>query len=92
MKSTRPDLENLQRVIDGGGLSIATIGSVGCVAAASDGARCLAMLARRPDESLIHLLQRLDDAVATAIRTGDRIDEINAPSEPAPSRTKKSRR
>jgi len=77
IKPTRRSLENLQRVIDAGGLSIATIESVGCVAAASDGARCLAMLARRPNESLVDLLQRFDDAVATALKTGDRIDEIN---------------
>jgi hypothetical protein len=92
VKPTIPDLEHLQLVIEGGGFSIAIVGHVGCVAAASDGDRCLAMLARRPDESLIDLLRRLDDAVAIALKTGERIDEINAPITSAPSQTKKSRR
>ena len=38
------------------------------------------MLRRKPRESLLDLLQRLDTAVALAKSTGKRVDEINTAS------------
>jgi hypothetical protein len=39
------------------------------------------MLERRPGESLMALLQRLDTAIAEAYETGICTDEINPPAE-----------
>lgn len=52
------------------------------VAVAHDGHNTLAMLRRRPEESVIQLLQRLDAAIGTFYESGKRTDEVN----PAPSK------
>jgi len=39
------------------------------------------MLQRRPGETLLALLQRLDQAIASAYDDGEFIDEINSPPE-----------
>jgi hypothetical protein len=38
------------------------------------------MLRKRSDETLEQLLARLDAAIATARRSGNRVDEINKPN------------
>jgi hypothetical protein len=94
---TTIDLPALAELIeDGGSFSISTLAEYGCVAAASDGDNCLAMLARRDDESLSALLKRLDAAIVEAAETGTNIDEVNEPAEPTASperkQTRRSRR
>ena len=73
-------LENIEFLIDGNGdITIGQVGSIRCVATAADEDQCLAMLQRRPGESLMELLQRLDAAIADAYENGVYIDEVNTP-------------
>ena len=54
-------MNNIETLIDeGGSISIADLAPIGCVAAASDGSNCLAMLVRCDGESLSDLMARLD--------------------------------
>jgi hypothetical protein len=55
------------------------VGPVRCAATAADEDQCLAMLVRRPNESLAKLLQRLDAAIADAYENNVFVDEINPP-------------
>lgn len=64
-------------VRSGGDITIGRIGPVRCGAAASDGDQQLAMLVRRPRESLEQLLTRLDAAIGKAWDEEEYIDEIN---------------
>jgi hypothetical protein len=64
---------------DGGQIMLGTVKPIVGAAVAHDGRQTLAMLKRRPDETVEQLLQRLDRAVYTAIDTGARVDEINQP-------------
>ena len=74
-----PDLPNLAALLaDEGDINVGYLRPVGQVAIASDPHQPLAMLRRRPDESLAEVLQRLDAAVATAVECGEFTDEINA--------------
>jgi hypothetical protein len=94
--------ENIEALIDGeGDITIGSVASIPCVATAADHHQCLAMLVRRPGESLQDLLQRLDSAIASAYEEENYIDEVNAPAAPAAplkrrtakkKRTAKSRR
>jgi hypothetical protein len=86
--------ENIEALIDSGegDITIGSVASIPCVATAADDCQCLAMLVRRPGESLHALMQRLDAAIAYAWEDGDYIDEVNAAPEPAPKRAAKSRR
>ena len=59
---------------------VGTIAPIKGAAVAHDGKKTLAMLRRRPHESLPALLIRLDTAVATALTSGSRVDEINTAS------------
>jgi hypothetical protein len=61
----------------GGDVTIGRIGPVRCAAAAADGDQSLAMLVRRPRESLGELLDRLDKAIGKAWDEEEYIDEIN---------------
>lgn len=61
----------------GGQIMLGTIAPVHGAAVAHDGHRTLVMLRRRPAESAASLLNRLDAAIATAQKTGSRVDEIN---------------
>ena len=71
-------LNNIELLIDGSGeISIGRVGSVRCAACASDENQSLAMLARRPGESLFELLKRLDRAVEDAMERQVFADEIN---------------
>ena len=68
-----------------GAITLNDMPPVGCIAAAADNHTCYAMLARRPGETVLQLLQRLDRAIATAADTAITIDEVNPP-EGFPSR------
>jgi hypothetical protein len=71
---------NIELLIDGNGdITIGAVGPIRCAATAADEDQCLAMLVRRPGESLSELLQRLDAAIADAYEKNVFVDEINAP-------------
>ena len=73
-------LANLDFLIDGNGdITIGRVGPIPCVATAADEDQCLAMLVRRPGETLTDLLQRLDAAIEDAYENGVYVDEVNAP-------------
>ncbi len=59
--------ENIEFLIDGNGeITVGAVGPIRCAATAVDEDQCLAMLVRRPGESLVDLLQRLDAAIGDA--------------------------
>jgi hypothetical protein len=62
-----------------GAITLNDMPPIGCIAAAADKHICYAMLARRPDETVLELLKRLDKAIATAAETSTTIDEVNPP-------------
>ena len=71
-------LPNIEDLIDEGGqITVGHLHPIPCVAVANDESNTLAMLRRRPDESLQQLLERLDTAIAQARDTETFIDEIN---------------
>ncbi len=71
-------LENIEFLINGNGeVTLGRCGYVRCAATASDDDQGLAMLARRPGESLLELLQRLDAAIEDAYEHNIFADEIN---------------
>lgn len=73
-------MKNVETLIDeGGDISIGPVPPLLCVAAASDGHNCLAMLVRRDGESLQALLKRLDKAIAMAWSDDQFTDEVNGP-------------
>ena len=74
----QPPLANIAALIeDGGQITIGALHPIECAAIANDDQDCLAMLQRKPGETLPQLLERLDAAIATARTTGDFTDEIN---------------
>lgn len=75
---TTIDLPALACLIDdNGSFSISYLAKIGCIAAASDGKNTLAMLRRKPEESFIDLLKRLDEAIVKAAETQTCVDEVN---------------
>jgi hypothetical protein len=79
-------LANIESLIDGNGdITIGAMGSVRCAATAADEDQCLAMLQRRPGESLADLLQRLDAAIGDAYENSIFIHEVNTPPRSKPS-------
>jgi len=71
-------LENIDFLINGNGeVTLGRCGPTRCAATAADDDQCLAMLARRPGESLMELLQRLDAAIEDAYDRDIFADEIN---------------
>jgi hypothetical protein len=75
-KPTR--FKNIEELVSGNGdITIGRIGPVRCAATAADGDQQLAMLVRRPKESLEQLLDRLDTAIGKAWDEQEYIDEIN---------------
>jgi len=83
---------NIELLIDGNGdITIGAVGPVRCAATAADEDQCLAMLVRRPGESLSELLQRLDVAIADAYENSAFVDEINAPSARGSKPSRKAR-
>ena len=73
-------LANIAALIDNGGqITLGAMEPLPCVAIANADYACLAMLQRRPDESVPQLLDRLDRSIALAWATDQLIDEINLP-------------
>ena len=71
---------HITAVIDGGGqIMLGSVKPIHGAAVAHDGRKTLAMLKQRPNEDVPALLARLDEAIATAQRTGARVDELNRP-------------
>lgn len=70
-------LPNIADLITYGEITVGMLRPVGCVATASDEDTCLAMLVRRPGESLARLLVRLDQAIYKAHTEEIYTDEIN---------------
>ena len=73
-------LPNIADLISDGEITVGVLRPVGCVATASDGHNCLAMLVRRRGETLAQLLTRLDQAIDKAFTEDIYTDEINPPS------------
>ena len=71
-------LPNISELIADGEITLGELYPVGCIATATDGHNSLAMLKRRRGESLLQLLTRLDQAIATAVNQDIFTDEINA--------------
>jgi hypothetical protein len=69
----------IAELIKDGEITVGVLRPVGCIATASDGHNCLAMLVRRKGETLAQLLTRLDLAIAKAYTEGIFTDEINPP-------------
>lgn len=79
-------LANIEFLVDGNGdITIGRVGRIPCVATAADEEQCLAMLQRRPGESLADLLQRLDATIGDAYEHCICVDEVNTPPRPKPS-------
>lgn len=71
-----PNIDEL--INNGGNVSIGDIPPVPCAAVAADESIMLAALLRREGESLVELLDRLDDAIGKAFDEEIYTDEINA--------------
>lgn len=79
---SRPALANIAELIDHGGqITIGALRPIKCAAVANDHHDCLAMLQRKPGETLQQLLERLDAAIALAWTTSHFTDEINTSPE-----------
>ena len=74
-------LPNIAELIADGEITVGVLRPIGCVATATDGHNCLAMLVRRRGETLTQLLTRLDLAIAKAFTEDIFTDEINSPSK-----------
>jgi hypothetical protein len=72
-------LPNIAELIAHGEITIGVLRPIGCIATASDGHNCLAMLVRRRGETLTQLLTRLDLAIAKAFTEDIFTDEVNPP-------------
>jgi hypothetical protein len=70
-----PNLEAF--IAEGGNISLGRIAPIECAAVASDEYSMLAALVRRKEESFMDLMQRLDAAIAKALKAGEPTDEIN---------------
>ena len=70
---------NIEWFIENGEITLGDMYPVGSVATASDSHQTPAMLKRRPGETFMQLLQRLDDAIAAFWETDATVDEINPP-------------
>lgn len=66
----------------GGHIMVGHVKPVPGAAIAHDIQQTLAMLRQHPGEAVDALLARLDAAIATAERTGTRVDEINTAGAP----------
>jgi len=70
--------ESIEHLINGeGDITIGRVGPIRCAATAADRHNALAMLVRRPRESLEDLLTRLNEAIRATIEDGAHTDEIN---------------
>jgi hypothetical protein len=77
--SDHAGLPHIAELIADGEITVGVLNPVGCVAVATDGHNSLAMLKRRPGETLAHLLTRLDQAIERAWTEDNYTDEINPP-------------
>ncbi len=71
---------------EGGHITLGALHPIKCVAVANDDCNCLAMLQRRPGETLQQLLERLDASIHLAWTKDQFTDEINPPSPPSKKR------
>ncbi len=79
-KGDRSLLANIAVLVDNGGqITVGAMPPIKCAAIANDDDSCLAMLQRRPGETLQQLLERLDAAIELAWATDQFTDEINVP-------------
>jgi len=70
-------LPNIEALIESDGqINIGYHQPIGCIAVANNESNTLAMLKRRPKESLADLLNRLDIAIKRAIETDKIVDEV----------------
>jgi hypothetical protein len=77
-KATPVQWKNIEWLIRGeGDITLGRVGSIRCAATAADGHNALAMLVRRPGESLEAFLTRLDEAIRKAVEEDVYTDEIN---------------
>jgi len=71
-------LENIEFLLKGhGDITLGRIGPIRCAATAASDGNTLAMLVRRPRESFVALLVRLDSAIGDAMEKDITVDEIN---------------
>jgi hypothetical protein len=70
-------LPHLADLITYGEITVGVHRPIGCIATATDGDNCLAMLVRRRGETLAQLLTRLDQAIDKAISEDIYTDEVN---------------
>ena len=75
---TPVSLPNIAELITYGEITLGVLRPVGCIATATDGHNCLAMLVRRRGENLAQFLVRLDQAIDKALTDDIYTDEINA--------------
>jgi hypothetical protein len=68
---------NVADLITYGEITLGVLRPVGCVATATDGYNCLAMLVRRRGETFAQFLVRLDQAIDKALTDDIYTDEIN---------------
>lgn len=89
-RENRPTrFKNIEALVKAcGEVTIGRISPIRCSATAADEDQLLAMLVRRPGESLKELLDRLDRAIVKAWDEEEYIDEINTnkPRNPLPQR------
>lgn len=81
-----PGFPNLEVLIADGEITIGHLHPIGNIAVATDGHNSLAMLRQRPGESLLEIMQRLDEAVKKAVETDAYTDEINVPPSASSTR------
>lgn len=70
-----PHIEDL--IDSDGTITVGRVAPIDCAAIASDESTMLAALVRNKDESLLDLLQRLDEAIRMAVEEEHYTDEIN---------------
>lgn len=63
IESANAGLPHIAELIADGEITVGVLNPVGCVAVATDGHNSLAMLKRRPGETPMQLLARLDQAI-----------------------------
>jgi hypothetical protein len=72
-------LPHIAALIADGEITVGMLNPMRCVSVATDGHNNLAMLKRRPGETLAQLLTRLDQAIERASTEEIYTDEINPP-------------
>ena len=77
--SVRANLPHIAALIADGEITVGILNPVGCVAVATDGHNTLAILKRRPNETLAQLLTRLDQAIERSWTEEIYTGEINPP-------------